>query len=196
MVKIDEVAAHTAITILSILKSISTVRGNDFISGIMPVETGYDTVQELYYRAVDFSADVVRDRYFENAESEVIRLMDSRLTDYYRFAYIFGDLSNLPDNENHYLISANKNIDNTFGNIDHYSFDCWLKVSRRSKPRLYLFHYPEFYPNGQVIYELYQFMGYYMKALPLLQSELRALKKSKGIKKMPHIPKIHERRAA
>ncbi|MCL2637527.1 MAG: hypothetical protein FWD48_04070 [Oscillospiraceae bacterium] len=196
MFVIDETAAQTAITVLSILKSISVIHGSGFAANEMPVETGWDTVHGLYYRAIDLSADKVRYRFFEGAASEVIRLMDANLTDYYRFAYIFGDLKSLKDSENPYLADAEETTRVTVGSIGHYSFDAWLKVSRRCKPRLYLFHYPEFYPNGQVIYELYQFFLFYKKALPLLQSELRALKKSKGLKRLPYIPKINERKAA
>lgn len=177
--RIDSDMAETAVIAISILKSISTMHGKESVAQFMPFEPSWDIVQDLFFTALQMSGNYIWGRYYEDDGCEVVALRSDDMTDYHRLAYRFGELSGLPQDENQYLNDSFRNLHNTLGAITSYSFGFRLQQNSRRKPKLMLIFTPEFYPNAEVIYQLYQLFGYYTEMLPVLQSEVRGTENSK-----------------
>lgn len=184
LARIDGNVVQTAIISLSIIKSISTLFGTEYASQHMPIETGWDSVLELYLYAIQLCADKIYQRYNENDGTEITGIENGDMTEYFKLAYKYGELKGLSEKHNTFLTDANTAICNTLGDISHYSFDFCLHTSKRRKPRLFLLCFPDYYPNAEVIYQLYKFLGFFKDAIPLLESELKALEKADKPKKI------------
>jgi len=184
--RIDGDIAEKAVTIISILKSISTLFGKEFVEQYIPFEADWDTVHHMYYTAINLCTDKQRDLLLDDCGSFAVGLVRNEMTEYYSLAYRFSELKGLTDRENAYLWDSFKCFNDTFGRISHYSFGCKLCVNSRKKPRLVLIFSPEYYPNAEVIYNLYKFFGFFDKMLPLLQSELAEIERKTAVKKVPN----------
>jgi hypothetical protein len=159
--------------------------GKEKADEYMPFSADWDTVYYLYFEAIDLCCDRKFTRYFEDYGDEVTGLESDDMTEYFDLAYKFGKLKGLSEDENHYLTDSLQNYHDTICEISHYSFGCKLNYNNRRKPRLLLVCYPDYYVNAEVIYQLYQFFGYYKEMLPLLQSELREVESKLAIKEVP-----------
>ena len=193
--RIDGDMVETAVIAISILKSISTRCGKEAVAKFMPIEPSWDTVQHLFYTSLEMCSDYIWGRYYEDDGCEVIALRNDDMTEYHSLAYRFGELSGFPHDENQYLNDSYRNLHNTLGTINSYCFGFRLQENSRRKPKLMLIFTPEFYPNSEVVYQLYRFFNFYTTMLPVLQSEVNAFEKQKA-KKPIRKPKKRRLKAA
>ncbi|MCL1866743.1 MAG: hypothetical protein FWF82_04970 [Oscillospiraceae bacterium] len=185
--RIDSELSGYTITILSILKSISTLHPKEELDKLIPFDTDWDTVHYVYYNAIELCADRILGKYYEDYGNEVIGLERDEMTDYYRLAYKYGLLKGLSEKENPYLQDADRCINQTLGSISSYTFGYEILVNQRRKPRLMLLTSAEFYPNAEVIYELYAYFRFFRVMLPVLQSEVDSLEKNESPKKIKKV---------